>query len=304
MPSRAFQFCRYEIAIGDEILDAAGQRSFFGDNQGQPVPYKSWGAEQNDSSIQIMEPRSIDVGDREGISVLIGLRPGVRTIVEYDAANQQRTMSNTPDAHIRTAHLVLLPDLNAIAIQDRNTELCFPASTARRVLRAIIRGFHGNDSEFSIVRLSNAEIRHAMEHWELTDYSYTIRPLNPVQLSDLTNMRSDAMKAERVARETARLRSAEGDSMEPNGGPIEQTQEMVEEGYGQNGFSGITPDGHKGQVPKPTFHMEKEKNLKEQEKPRPVRMVFDVEEYDTDEHEVAPMVAAALDNFFGNDAEG
>jgi hypothetical protein len=171
------------------------------------------------------------------------------------------------------------------------------------VLRSIIRGFHGNDSEFSLVRLSNAEIRNAMEQWALTEYSYTIRPLNPVTLSDLTTLRSDKMKDENIARESAKLRAEEGEAMAPNGGPIEQTQEMVEEGYGQNGFSGITPDGHRGQVPKPTFHMDKEKNLTEQAKPRPVRMVFDIDDYDIDEHDLAPTVAQALINFFDQNAE-
>lgn len=303
MPHRAFHFLRYQIIVDDEILDAVGQRSFFIDNQGQPVPYKSWGAEQDDSSIRIMEPQAKTVSGRKVISTLIGLQPGVRTVVGYDAANQQRTRANTPDTHIKTAHLVLIPDLNAIAIQDRSNDLCIPASTATRVLRAIIRGFHGNDSDFSFVRLSNAEIRAAMEQWSLTEYSYTIRPLNPVSLSDLTNLRSDKMKDENIARESAKLRAEEGEAMVPNGGPIAQTQEMVEEGYGQNGFAGITPDGHRGQIPKPHFFMEKEKNLKEQAKPRPVRMVFEVDDHDVDEHDLAPTVANALVNFFDPDAE-
>lgn len=303
MPNRAFQFCRYEISIGEDILDIVGQISFFTENQGQPIPYKSWGAEQEDSSIRIMEPRPMSIAGLDGISVLIGLQPGIRTIVGYDAASQQRTKDDTPDPHIKTAHLVLVPELSALAIQDRNNDLCIPASTAVRILRAAIRGFHGNDSEFSIMRLSNAEIRHAIEQWALTEYSYTIRPLNPVSLSDLTNLRSDKMKDEHIARESAKLKAVDGDAMKPNGGPIEQTQEMVEEGYGQNGFSGITPDGHRGQVAKPSFHMDKIKNLKEQAKPRPVRMVFDVDDYDADEHELAPTVAQALINFFDQDAK-
>jgi len=90
--------------------------------------------------------------------------------------------------------------------------------------------------------------------------------------------------------------------MKPAGGPIAQTQEMVEAGYGQNGFAGITPDGHKAQVPKPPFHMDKAKNLREQSKPRLVRMAFEVESNDTDEHELASTIAAALINFYGSDA--
>jgi hypothetical protein len=299
MVSRPFQFCRYEIRLGDEVLNATGQRSFFLENQGIPVPYKSWGSEQDDSSIRIMEPRTLAVSGYDAISALIGLQPGVRTVIGYDSENQKRTRADTPDAHIKTAHLVLVPDLNAIAIQDRNNDLCIPASTATRIMRAMIRGFFGNDSDFSLVRLSNAEIRNAMEQWALTEYSYTIRPLNPVTLSDLTNLRSDKMKDENIARESAKLKSGEGEAMHANGGPISQTQEMVEEGYGQNGFSGVTPDGHKGVIPKPAFHMEKEKNLAEQAKPRPVRMAFDVEDYDAEEHDLSPTIAQALVNFFG-----
>jgi len=301
MPTRPFQFCRYEISVGDEALDAAGQRVFFTENQGQPVPFRSWGSDEADSTIFIMEPKLMGVAGREAISVLIGLQSGVRPVVGYDSTAQRRTFQLSPDSHIKTAHLVLLPELNAIAIQDRNNEFHFPASAAIRVLRAAIRGFFSTESEFSIVRLSKVELSRALQQWSLTEYSYTIRPLNPVTLSDLTNLRSDKMKEENVARESAKLRAPDGETMRPNGGPISQTQEMVEAGYGQNGFAGITPDGHRGQVPKPAFHMDKTKNLKEQEKPRPIRMVFEVGENDVNEHEIAAMVAEALVNLFEPD---
>ncbi len=302
MPVRPFQFCRYEISVGDEVLSAAGQRVFFMENQGQPMPFRGWGSDEVDSTIWIMEPKILSILGREAISVLIGLQPGVRPVVGYDPTAQVRTFKLSPDSHIKTAHLILVPELNAIAIQDRNNELCFPASAAIRVLRSAVRGFFSSGADFSIVRLSKYELRKAFEEWALTEYSYTIRPLNPVILSDLTNLRSDKMKEENVARESAKLKAPEGETMKPNGGPISQTQEMVEAGYGQNGFAGITPDGHRGQVPKPTFHMDKSKNLKEQEKPRPIRMLFEVEDYDVHEHVIAETVARALVNLFDADA--
>lgn len=245
-----------------------------------------------------MEPKFPRFEDHEIISALIGLRPGIRTIVNYDRRSQARTRDTVADTHIKTSHIVLLPEYNVLAIQDKSNDFCIPARTATKILRSVVRGFLGDDSELEIAHLSDDEVRRAVQSWSLTDYQYTVRPLNPVSLSDLANERSDRMKAENVARETAHLHAPPGGSMSPNGGPIAQTQEMVDAGYGQNGFKGITPDGHVGHIPKPAFHMQKEKNFQEREKPRFVRIIFESDDDEIGEHARANEIAAALIRFY------
>jgi hypothetical protein len=292
-------FCRYRITAGDDELNEVGQCAFFKDNQGQPVPYRRWGAKENeDSSIQIMEPKFKKVDDTKLISTLIGLKPGVRTVVNYDRTSESRTRTSVADTHIKTAHLVLVPEYNILAIQDKSNDFCFPARAAIRIFRSVVRGFLGDDSELDIAHLNDTEVKRAIESWALTDYQYTVRPLNPITLSDLTNERSELMKAENIARDSSHLHAPPGESMKPNGGPISQTQEMVDAGYGQNGFKGITPDGHLGHIPKPTFHMEKEKNLSERDKPRFVRIIFESDDEDIGEHALANEIARALMNFY------
>lgn len=299
MAGYPYLLCRYQIASGDEALGDPGQRQFFLENQGQPVPYRRWGSQEADSTIQIMEPTIFGQAGGTIISVLIGIQPGIRTIVGYDNQSRTRTRTQVRDSHIKSAHLVLIPSLGCVGIQDRNNDFCIPARSALKILRSIVRGFIGDEGELYLSYLSDEEAKKAFETWDLTDYQYTVRPLNPISLSDLTNARSEAMKAENIAKETAHLHAPPGGIMHPNLGPIAQTQEMVDAGYGQNGFKGITPDGHLAQVPKPAFHMDKKRNFAEREKPRFVRMIFEHDGDEGGEHALAPLIARAMANFYG-----
>ncbi|MBR0551795.1 hypothetical protein [Stakelama marina] len=111
--------------------------------------------------------------------------------------------------------------------------------------------------------------------WELIQYDYVVRPLNPIRLSDYNEMRSEAMKADKVATDSGRLRPAKGGTMAANGGSVSETQEMVDAGYGQSGGRAYTPDGDEARVPKPKFHMDKAKNFAEREKPRFLKIMFE-----------------------------
>jgi hypothetical protein len=69
-----------------------------------------------------------------------------------------------------------------------------------------------------------------------------------------------------------------GEAMVANGGIVTQTQAVVDAGYGQSGARAITPDGNEARFPKPKFHMNKEKNFAERNKPRFVKILFDADE--------------------------
>jgi hypothetical protein len=286
-------FCRYQMTVGEDVLHASGQSVFLADNQGHRVPQKQRGDSTPDASVLFCEVTQSQEDGLAVISFMIGLQPGVRTIVGYDAETQRRTRGQQSDTHIKFAHVVVLPEHGLMAMQDRTSDLCIPARSAQRALRSVLRAL---DGDLAIIHLTDADVRRAVNTWELLSYQYSVRPLNPVSLSDLTNERSDRMKAENVGREVGTLTAMEGTTMHAADGTIAQTQEMVNVGYGQNGFKGITPDGHIAHVPKPTFHMEKAKNLAERDKPRFMRVMFDVEE--DDEAPLSPIIAAALMRFY------
>lgn len=148
------------------------------------------------------------------------------------------------------------------------------------------------------MHLNDAEVRRIVEGWEITQYDYVVRPLNPIRLSDFNEMRSDAMKLDNVASDSGKLRPIEGETMTANGGTITQVQEVVDAGYGQNGVRAITPFGNEARVPKPRFFMSKTKNIAERDKPRFLKIMFEGEAGGLG---IAASIAATLVRFYGAD---
>lgn len=277
----------------EDPLDEVAQKNFITENNGVPVPYKRRGADSADANALIMEATPLDVENQISVSFLVGIQTGVRTITGYDATQHKRTKSMVADHHIKCGHVVIIPSLGIMAVRDRANDGCISQRTTLGIFRAIVRGFGG---DLAVIHLKDKDVRHAVETWELTEYHYTVRPLNPIKLSDLTNLRSDAMKKENIGRETAHLKAVEGTFMKANQGTISQTQEMVDVGYGQNGFRGFTPDGHLAHVPKAAFHMNRKDNLREREKPRFMRVMFD--DADGGESAIAASIASSLIRFY------
>jgi hypothetical protein len=295
MPRTKFIFCHYRIAVGDDELDANAQSQFFAENQGQRVAH---GREREgiQPNALIMTPATGDIDGADLISFSVGYRAGYRIIQTYDARSQQIGRRLEPDEHIKSSLVVALPQLRVIAFEDKSGDANVPARTAISGLRSVINAATQGEGVLDVIHATDADVRKALDEWELTEYLYTVRPLNPIPGSDRARRRSDAYKSENVAKETGRLWPREGETMKANDGPIAETQDLVNVGYGQNGLRGYTPEGHLAHIPKPSFHMEREKNLKEREKPRYIRIEIETEEGAND---VVPTVAKALKGFFG-----
>lgn len=269
-------FCRYQIDSDGEVLDAPGQRAFFTENQGQAQTHATR-ADRQDANALIMEPLDVEAEEHTAISFHVGYQPGYRRKVGYNSETQQRTTDIVQDDHIKSAHVVVIPELGCMAIEDRVGEDRVGHETAIRALRSITKAVL-DASELNVIHLNDGEVRAIVGAWELIQYDYVMRPLNPVRLSDFNEMRSEAMKQDRVALDAGKLRPVEGETMVANGGTISQVQEVVDAGYAQNGLRAVTPFGNEARVPKPRFHMDKAKNFAEREKPRFLKIMFDADE--------------------------
>src|SRR5215217_3284624 len=270
-----YVFCRYVMSDSDGPLDGAAQYQTIAENHGRLMDYASRGR-RTPARALFMEPLESKAGARRVIGFFMGLQPGVRQKVGYDRRRARRTMDIEGDTHIKAAHIVMVPSIGCMAVEDRAGDNNIPASTALAAFRSLVRAIH-EEGELEFNHVSDAEVRSAIETWEITQFDYTLRPLNPISLGDFANLRSEAMKQDLAAREVARLTPAEGGVMQANGGIISQTQEVADAGYAQTGFRGYTPEGHEAHVPKPRFHMDKRKNLEERERTRILRVRFDQE---------------------------
>lgn len=280
--------CRYRIVVDDSILDDAAQRSLFSENQGQAQTYKTRGG-RPDANALLMEYERVDTDYFEGISFLVGYQPGYRRKVGYDSATDKRTFNLVQDDHIKSSHVIAIPSLGCMAIEDRNNEDNIPQSIAAKGLRSILESLF-DDAYIEIIHLTDTEVTNIVSGWQLIQYDYQVRPLNPIKLSDFNELRSEAMKEDRVAMDAGRLKPYPGETMESQGGLVTETQEMVDAGYGQSGLRAITPEGDEARVPKPKFHMKKEKNFAEREKPRFLKIMFESDEGVVDKDKIVDTI--------------
>jgi hypothetical protein len=290
-----FIFCHYRISMGDEELDANAQLQFLAENQGRKTAH---GREHDGvrANALIMTPRQFDVDHRQCLTWWMGYEPGYRVIQNYDNRGQVIRRRVVQDSHIKSALVVAVPSLRVAAFQDKSGDENIPARTAINGLRSIIRATTDDDGNLDVTHVTDDDVRKALDEWELTEYLYTVRPLNPIPGSDRAKRRSDAYKAEGVGKESGRVWPVMGETMRPNEGVIAETRDLVDVGYGQNGLRGITPDGHTAHIPKPAFHMQRDKNLAERDKPRYLRINIETE---PEEDGMTNTVARALIKFFG-----
>ena len=289
-----YVFCRYRIDIGFETLDEAGERALLTDNQGSEFAH---GSVRDGVQPQTLctDPHKLEMGDVIAHSFEVGYIPGRRRLSRYDAATKIKTVSLEKDNHTRFGHVVTVPHLGAMAIRDRSSDDHIGAHDTIRALRSFINGISSGDGYFSVEHATQREFNHAFEAWEVYEYSYSARPLNPSG-GDLSWLRTDAYNKENVGQERGKVKAKEGMSLAVNGGIIAETMDLVNDGYGQNGLRGITEDGRQASITKPPFFTNKNKNLRAREmSPRLMRIAF---EGDRQEKDMGLEVAGELVRFF------
>lgn len=292
MRIRPYLFCKYEISSDEDELSTRAQRVFLSEVQGQYIPYRR--GSRNEVNAIIMELRDVRYAGPAAQEFKVGYQPGFRLKNTYRAVSDQMQTAVISDDNIKAAHIVMIPHYGCMAIEDRNGELNIPYRSALRAFRSIVRA-RLEEGEIEVFHLTPEEASRALTEWELIQYDYTIRPLNPIRPSDFSWMRSEAMKKDGAAVDSGRLKPSKGARMDADGGIISETEKVVEAGYGQSGGRAITPEGHEAQVPKPTFHLDKEKNLKEQKKPRFLRIMIEVDE---DGDVSSSSIARTLSDFY------
>lgn len=291
-----YLFCRYAMRIGDDTLTGAAQRTLLADNQGNEFDH----GRQREGivpSALCTDPEPFRVSGRDCISFYVGYKPGVRSKQRYNKQTKRWEHDVEPDDHTKLAHLVAVPDIGALAILDRQSDEYIPALQAIGALRSLLR-FVADDQEsaLDIVHATDDDIRRALDTWDLTEYSYTARPLNPLPGTPFSRRRSEAYKAEGIGQESGKVRPAQGQEMRGNGGPIQETRDLWEDGYAQIGVKGDLPGGHHANIKKAKFHQERVKNLKEREKPQFLRVIM---EEDEAEPHSPTTIAKALMAFYG-----
>lgn len=290
-----YLFCRYFIEIEDTPLDATGEFSLVSENQGQEVVH---GREKNGVQPQTLctEPVRFEVEGVRAHSFEAGFKPGIRIRQEYNPDTRKKQRRIERDTHTKFGHLVTIPSLNAMAIRDRTSEDTIGAYQTIGVLRSLVGGISDGSGQISLHHATEADVERALTTWNVSEYSYTARPLNPTG-GDLAKMRSAMYEKENVFQENGKVRAAPGQSLVKADGTLGQTYDLYQGGYAQIGFKGHTPEGHAASIPKQDFSQDKQKNLNVREnRPRYLRISFEREAAEDDK---TLDVATALMRFYG-----
>ena len=292
-----YLFCTYEIEIEDEVLSGEGEFSLISENQGGEHRH---GREKEGIQPQTLctDPKSQTVEDFRSHSFEIGYKPGVRVRQEYDGDRREVVKRFERDTHTKFGHVVTVPSLRAMAIRDRASDDTIAALQTIGAMKSFIRGVSDGLGQINISHASDEDVSHALEHWDVHEYSYTIRPLNPTG-GDLARRRSEMFERENVFQESGRVIAPPGESLRVADGVIGEANDLVASGYGQEGLKGKTEDGNSASIPKLSFSQDKNENLRWREsKPRFLRVSFERESIEDDK---TLEVASSLVRFYRRD---
>jgi len=279
---RPFLFCRYQMLKDEEPLDAKGQLSALTELQGE---YKATtaAAERNkrrDSAI--IRPRSVKIDNETVLAWSVVRRIGTRISIEPDRKGTKLEERAVDDPGVFFTDFIAIPRLGAMAVDDRSGEPHLGSKAAIQRFRAIFEHLEGAEVTVQLTT-TPSDVDKALKTWDLTEFSFVVRPFNPHPPGDLSKDLSEDFKRDGIGRERGTFRPFAGQRMKPSAnGPIAAVKELADDGYGQYAFKGKTEDGHSAQIKAPQFDDDRATNQKRQAEPRELRVIIDTD-YDVDD---------------------
>ncbi|MCB2049191.1 MAG: hypothetical protein KDE32_13355 [Novosphingobium sp.] len=290
-----YLFCRYTAHIDDELLDASGLTQALTEIQGTYFAHGAKAEREGRKDVVVMRPRQVEIAGETAVTWAIGHVPGQRTVTNYDAANQEIQQRIEADDNIVHTHILALPRLGVMAINDRVSAMHMGARSALSRTRSAFRHMAGGS--FTFWFLQPGDVSNVLDQLSLKEYSFTVRRINPTPPGALSAALDASMEAEGIGVYRGVSKPMPGGEMHRDEGVIGQTAELAEGGYGVVGFKGETDAGSVAQIRKPPFSMEKSENIKQMEKEQPLRVFVE----DGEDDEVMASVVAELVRFYGGD---
>lgn len=294
-----FLFCRYQMLVDEEQLDRDGQYEALQSIKGQLFPHGPKATREGVHDILVMRPQKREIEGEQVLTWSVGHRPGVRRKTDYDAAADKLSHSIEHDTHTVYTDFIAVPRLGAMAVDDRVSGEYMGARPAISRLRSAFQNVE--DGQFQAWLLAAGDVSAVLKELSLLEYAYSVRRYNPHAPGVLAKRTSDAMAEEGIGTLRGVARPMPGEEMRAAEGHIEGTSELAEAGYGVVGFRGTTDSGHVVHLPKPTFDLDKNKNLKEQEKPQRLRVYF--ERPEVPDEDMTPSIVRELVRFYDRDVD-
>lgn len=291
-----FYFCRYSLLVGEELLDTRGQLQALKELQGQFFAHGPKAERESHLDSVVMRPREFQVRRERILAWSVGRKIGVRHSADYDPRRDRLIVEVIEDGSYQYSDFIAVPRLGVLAVDDRSGPLHLGGKAAISRFRSIFRNLE--DGAVNIELTTTPEdVKRALRRWELTEFSFVVRPYNPHPPGDLSEALSEQFKKDGIGRYRAKAQPFKGKRMKPAAdGHIASAVELADAGYGQYAFKGVTEDGHVAQVKQPPFEDERRKNQERQNEPRELRVLIDPG--GTDDAATFASVADALIGFY------
>ena len=287
----AYLFCRYRILIGDSPLEAGPELKLLQDLRGKPVAHRVREPKADDADTYVMQPRKHQYHGYTVHTWRVAQDIRMRERSTYDKVRDEINDEMVTTNEVRHSKFISVPALNVLAVDDTIGERHLGAKSAVSRFRSIIETLV-DDGDVSISFAGTPqEVDRALSTWSLDQFSFTVRPFNP-HPSKLGEIMHELMVKDHVGTLRGVAIPAEGSEMhDSHSGLIAEAKGLTEEGYGQYGASGRTPEGLTASISKPPFAMDKQKNLQQQAKNRTLKVYV---EKPTDNKEDESAIVKAL----------
>ena len=293
-----YLFCRYELLVDEERLNVRGQLEALTELQGMYFAHGPKAEREERLDSVLMRPRQFKIEGARVLSWSVGQRLDLRVAAEYDNVSDKLTFRTHNDMSVRYADFVAVPDLGALAVDDRAGPVYLGGKAAIRRFQSIFRNVEGGEA-CVYHSTSKEDVDHALEVWNLQELSFLVRPYNPHPVGDLSRRLSEQLEADGIGRYAAKAKPVGAHPMKPSpDGHLEAAIEMADAGYGQFAIKGVTTDGHEATIKKQRFSDQAEKNRKQQDEQRELRIHISVD--DEADEELPQLVAKAMVEFYGD----
>lgn len=239
---RPFLLCRYQLLVDDEPLNARAQLQALAELQGKYFAVSAAAERQRRRDSAIFRARSLVVNHEQAIAWSVGRRVGTRVTVQPDADGSTLELREVPDQGVHYSDFAAIPRLGVMAVDDRSGDPHLGGKPAIIRFQAIFEHLEGGSATIHLTT-TNADVQRALGQWQLTEFSFVVRPANPHPPGDLSRALSEEYQKDGIGRERGTFRPLAGERMRPSeDGPIAAVKELAEDGYGQYSFKGVTPD--------------------------------------------------------------
>jgi hypothetical protein len=290
-----FLFCRYELTVDDEPLDARAQLTSLKELQGKFYPHGPSAERRGLFDSVVMRPRSFTLDDDTILTWSVGQVVGRRVAVHYNRNRDDLDRATLDDDSLRYADFVAVPRLGVLAVDDRHGEEYLGGAIAAHRFRSIFRQLDGADAIVTPAA-EYADVQRALDQWTVTSFGFTIRPVNPHAPSAIARKLANALKERKVAKARGQWVAEPGEGIEPDN-EMKAIIDLTEAGYGQISLKGMTKEGHSAEIKKSPFYESMDKNLQSLRRPKELRVTIDTEELS--DRQIQRAVATILRNFYG-----